>query len=277
MGSGESPFFPAEEFAFDEARRQGRAVHRDKRAIPAAAHLMDGIGYHPLAGSGFTEDEHGGIRRGHLPAGQQHLFKCVAVPDDLLKPMFFLKFFAKVQILAFKLLSERFNLGQAFLEITFQALLFADIDRYAEQPVHLAARPAISSSSGTNPSQPGADPDTELDIDRFLQKSGLVDHLAKTGKVVRMDGAFEHCHADHFIRTEAENRPGLFGCPKCQRTAVIFPDAGTGGMQGKAQSHLAFPQKLIVLLSSQGIAENLGDKFKSLHALGALAAFLILV
>src|SRR5436309_3333977 len=70
--AGERSLFVAEQLGGDERRRNGRAVHPDERAARASGPLVNGAGDQLLAGPSLTEDEHGGIGRGHLRHLRQH-------------------------------------------------------------------------------------------------------------------------------------------------------------------------------------------------------------
>ena len=56
--AGEGALLVAEQLAFDEVRRQGRAVDRDERRASAGARLVDGVGQQLLAGARLAEEQH---------------------------------------------------------------------------------------------------------------------------------------------------------------------------------------------------------------------------
>ena len=57
----------AEQFAFQEVARDGRAVDRDHGVIfTAAALVVDGPGGELLAGAAFALDQHGIVRDGRM-------------------------------------------------------------------------------------------------------------------------------------------------------------------------------------------------------------------
>ncbi len=64
--TGEGALLVAEQFAFQQVRRNGAAVDRHERAIAARRALVDRARHHFLAGTRFTQHQHGGIERGHL-------------------------------------------------------------------------------------------------------------------------------------------------------------------------------------------------------------------
>ena len=66
VGAGERPFLVAEQLAFDERRRQRRAVQRDERAGLAGARVVDRLRDETLADAGFPLQQHGARRGRHL-------------------------------------------------------------------------------------------------------------------------------------------------------------------------------------------------------------------
>ena len=66
IGPGERTLFPAEELAFDQGRRQGRAVDRYHRPVLAGAAAVDGARHHSLAGAGLAQEQNGRIHGRHL-------------------------------------------------------------------------------------------------------------------------------------------------------------------------------------------------------------------
>lgn len=84
-GPGKGPPLVPEQFAFDQAGRNGATVHLDERPSPPAQG-MDGPRRQALAGAGLTGNQHP-----HLPAGQGlHLLQDAAhgqsLADKLLNP-----------------------------------------------------------------------------------------------------------------------------------------------------------------------------------------------
>ena len=71
--SGEGAFEVPEQFALDEARRDGAAVHFHERAVLARAAVVDGPGDELLAGASFPRDQHRGINAGNLLDLPQHV------------------------------------------------------------------------------------------------------------------------------------------------------------------------------------------------------------
>ena len=83
----------AEQFTLQEARRDGRTVHFDKRPLPPAAAIMKGTGNEFLPGSCFALNEHSGIRRRDDLHLLEHLPQGHAFADDLLEIVFRPDFF----------------------------------------------------------------------------------------------------------------------------------------------------------------------------------------
>ena len=61
-GSREASFFVTEEFAFEQAFRDGGAIDGDEGACGARAVALDGAGHHFLAAAAFACDHDGGVR-----------------------------------------------------------------------------------------------------------------------------------------------------------------------------------------------------------------------
>lgn len=59
--SGECTALIAEQFAFDKARGDCRAVQADEREISPRTHPVERAGYQFFPRAGFTHDQHGGI------------------------------------------------------------------------------------------------------------------------------------------------------------------------------------------------------------------------
>src|ERR1035438_3470547 len=64
--AGKCALFVAEDLAFDERFRDGRAVDRDKRTRLARAQVMQGAGHQFLACAAFAGDEHRNVGGGNL-------------------------------------------------------------------------------------------------------------------------------------------------------------------------------------------------------------------
>ena len=83
MGAGECALFPPEELAFDEVRRERRAVDRYHRPLLAAAHAVNGARYYSLPRAGLAKEEHGRVLGRHLFDAEEYMLKSIASPDDL--------------------------------------------------------------------------------------------------------------------------------------------------------------------------------------------------
>ncbi len=73
--ASEGTLLVAEQFAFQQVRRNRAAVDGHERAIAARRMFVDGARHHFLAGAGFAQHQHGGIERGDLvdqPAQAHH-------------------------------------------------------------------------------------------------------------------------------------------------------------------------------------------------------------
>src|SRR5258708_15433345 len=58
-GSGEGSLLVPEQFALQKIEGNGRAIQRHEGASAAPAEIVNGAGYQLLAGSGFSQDQHG--------------------------------------------------------------------------------------------------------------------------------------------------------------------------------------------------------------------------
>ena len=72
-GAGERAFLVAEQLAFEQLRRQRRAVHLDERLVLARRSLMDGARDELLADAALAADQHGDVAVGHLLDDVRHL------------------------------------------------------------------------------------------------------------------------------------------------------------------------------------------------------------
>src|SRR5262249_18587161 len=81
----ESAFFVPEEFAFQEARRDGAAVERDKGVRTPRAEVVRGAGQQFLARAGLALEEHSGIGRRYEFELREHRREGRTVPDNPVK------------------------------------------------------------------------------------------------------------------------------------------------------------------------------------------------
>ena len=84
-GAGERAPLMAEQFALDQACRDGGAVHLHKCALAPPAQIVDGARDQLLAGAAFTLNQHGRIGRRHGLHVAQHALQRLAVAYDLLE------------------------------------------------------------------------------------------------------------------------------------------------------------------------------------------------
>ena len=96
----ESPFFVAEEFAFQQVFRQGRAVDGHKRVVLAAAVEMERAGYQLLARAALALDEDGAVGVGHLGDQIIDLLHLRAGADDVLKFVAVLELLLEIDVFA---------------------------------------------------------------------------------------------------------------------------------------------------------------------------------
>ena len=83
VGATEGAFFVAEELAFGEIIGERGTVDIDKRAMAAQGILVDGAGDHFLTGTGFADDEDGGVvARDTLDHGDQLVHGLAADDGD---------------------------------------------------------------------------------------------------------------------------------------------------------------------------------------------------
>ena len=81
-GACEGTFLVAEEFAFQQAGRDGGAVERDKVVGMTRAEAVQGARQEFFAGASLTLEEHGGIGWRHKLELREHRRERGAVPED---------------------------------------------------------------------------------------------------------------------------------------------------------------------------------------------------
>ncbi len=84
LRAGEGALLMAEELAFQNLRRERRAMHGDELGGGPAAEMVDGAGRELLAGAAFPLDEHGGACGRHLLDGFEDGLERVGFADDAL-------------------------------------------------------------------------------------------------------------------------------------------------------------------------------------------------
>ena len=95
-GSSECPLFMAEQFALKQTGRSRCAIQLDERPVVPPAEPVNRT---LLAGSRFTENQHGGIGRRDDPDLFQDNFQRRAFADDLFKVLLRADLFLEIQLL----------------------------------------------------------------------------------------------------------------------------------------------------------------------------------
>ncbi len=106
----------AKEFAFDQVRRQSRAVHFDQGPGVTGAPLMNGPGDKFLAHTGFTEQQDGRVGGGDLLRPEEDGLEDVTLADDPVDVVLSLDLFAQIDVFRLELLLERLDLQKRLLE-----------------------------------------------------------------------------------------------------------------------------------------------------------------
>src|SRR5262245_40663496 len=77
--------FVAEQLAFQEPRRDGRAVELDESPVPPRTQIVKGASDQLLSGARLAADEHGGARRCDRLDLLQHPAQSGALPNNLIE------------------------------------------------------------------------------------------------------------------------------------------------------------------------------------------------
>src|SRR5258706_1128505 len=121
-GAGERTFLMAKQLAFEQAQRDGSAVHLNKRMALARAQVVNCASDHLFAGTRLALDEDRRVRRRNDSNALEHSFQPRTISNDLfeivLKPDF---------VFQVKLLLRQPLLGLSYLSI-FQIVLYRDAD-----------------------------------------------------------------------------------------------------------------------------------------------------
>src|SRR5713226_502587 len=96
--TGESAFFVAEQFAFDEGWDERSAVYGNKGEVSHGAAKMKGAGYEFLTGSAFAGNQNGGARVFEAGDEAQHVLNAGGIADDTVNGGLGLGAFAEVKI-----------------------------------------------------------------------------------------------------------------------------------------------------------------------------------
>ena len=111
-GARESPPFMAEQLAFEQPRRNRRAVHLDEGPLATLTQVVDRASDELLACAGFPLNQRSGVgRRDGLHLLQDALQRC-ALPDDLLEVVLGADLVFEVELLFGKLLLEVVDLSK---------------------------------------------------------------------------------------------------------------------------------------------------------------------
>src|SRR5713226_5694504 len=103
-GSGESTLFVPEQFAFEKAGGNGRAVESDEGMIPARAQLVDSACDELFARSRFSEDQDRRVRCRDVLDLFQYALQPGALTDDFVELVFGLELVFQIR---FFLLTSR--------------------------------------------------------------------------------------------------------------------------------------------------------------------------
>ena len=91
-GTREAAGTVAEQFAFEQFLGESRTVDGDERPLRARAGVVDGLRKDLLAGSGFTREQHRGIRDGDLARQRDRTAEGFRRTDDAVERMLFGEF-----------------------------------------------------------------------------------------------------------------------------------------------------------------------------------------
>ena len=80
---GERALLAAEQLAFDQRRRQRRAVDADETGIAAGTLAVDRVSRHALPRAGFAEQQHRRVRRRHLLQAEPHVAEGITPADEI--------------------------------------------------------------------------------------------------------------------------------------------------------------------------------------------------
>ena len=134
-GSREGALFVTEQFAFDEAGRERRAIHADKRARSASAPVVDGAGEELFSGTRLTKQQYRAIQRGDLREPLQRVSHDAALADDLVEIVERLDILFQADVVGGQAAVQPLDLGQARTKRGFlTAALQGTADDLGEQP-----------------------------------------------------------------------------------------------------------------------------------------------
>ncbi|MPM93651.1 hypothetical protein SDC9_140791 [bioreactor metagenome] len=127
--AGEGSSFIAEQLAFQQIGRYGRAVYLDKASVYAVADLVYGVGEQFLAGAAFSHDQYAGIGHARLPCNPLCLQQLAVASDDIRKGVFGAVLARHLLLIAFQLFLHKFSVKIVeLLDISEQHLAHGALD-----------------------------------------------------------------------------------------------------------------------------------------------------
>ena len=154
--AGEGALLVPEQLAFDQRRRQRRAVDPDERPGVAAAALVQRTGEQLLAGARRSQQQHGRVHRRDLRQARQRDSSAATLADDVVEIVVALDFFFQADVLCFEARVQPLDVRDAAPQ---RRLVPAALHREAKdvgnqlQPANQRGRPAPSDRS--RPRSPG--------------------------------------------------------------------------------------------------------------------------
>ncbi len=101
IGAREGPLLVSEEFAFEQGRRQGRAVYRDIGAARPRAEAVQRMGHQFLARAAGAGDQHRRLGRRRLADGVEDRLHDLRVADDVLEAVLVVQLLFEVPVFGF--------------------------------------------------------------------------------------------------------------------------------------------------------------------------------
>src|SRR5690606_10368365 len=83
VGAGKAAALVAEQFAFDQVRRNGAAIDRNERLVAAAAELMDGVRGQLFASAAFAYEQRRDVGGGNTRQLRVQVFHAFGLPEQL--------------------------------------------------------------------------------------------------------------------------------------------------------------------------------------------------
>jgi hypothetical protein len=116
ISPGERTLFTAKELAFNEIRRQCRAVDRYHWPVLAGTPAVDSPCYHSLAGAGLTKEKNCRILGRHLLDPEEYIRDGIALPDDLTEVVLTGDHLVQVDVLSLEPVFQPFYFHKRTLE-----------------------------------------------------------------------------------------------------------------------------------------------------------------